>query len=234
MEVIRREALPWNGECVVKFYLESHPSFPYREEFIKLFIEAYHSYLAGCPHASIIIAGEALLRAIYDKIIRLIATDHNITILKNKGHSISIGNETPLDVLNQLADKFSFYEAIRTLEKLNIYSPATINHMFVVKELRNRAAHNNFPLLDDWDPDEPRSPEQIRKILIEPNFEFPEGYRFLPRKDSSDWFTIDLRKYKCGSLKSLWWEDRFAAIQYLLVLEVISEMKDALESDTSA
>lgn len=100
--------------------------------------------------------------------------------------------------------------------------------MFVVKELRNRAVHSDFLILDDWNPDEPKPPEKLQEILFDQNFEFPEGYRFLIRKVNSDWFKIDLRKYRCGSLKPLGWEDRFAAIQYLLVLEVISKMKDSL------
>lgn len=230
LEVIRKKALPWNGESAVAFYLEAHPSFPYREQFTKLFIEAYHAYLAGYPRASIVIAGEALLRAIYDQIIRLVATSRSITILITGGRSTSFGNETPLDALNQLGDKSSFYKAVKTLQGLNIYSSDTINQMFVVKELRNRAVHSDLPILDDWDLDELRTPEKLQEILLDPNFDFLEGYRFL-RKDNSDWFRIDLQKYRCVSLKPLGWEDRFASIQYLLVLEVISKMKDSLELD---
>ena len=71
LETIRRKALPWDGEAVVAFYLNADPLFPYREQFAKLFLEAYHAYLAGCPRASIVIAGEALLRAIIEAISKM-------------------------------------------------------------------------------------------------------------------------------------------------------------------
>ncbi|MEP0873297.1 hypothetical protein NDA01_26405 [Trichocoleus desertorum AS-A10] len=225
-EEIYKKALPWDGKSAVDFYLKSHPCFPYREQFAKLFSEAYRAYLAGCPRASIITAGEALLRAIYDEIISLVACGYNITIPKSKGRSVSIKADAPRDTLFQLADECSFNEAIKALQHLNIYSQELINRIFVVKELRNKATHGEFPVLDIWDPDEPRPRDEFLKIFLNPEFEFPEGYRFRSRSNSSDWFTFDPRKYKCGSLKPLDWESRFAAIQYLLVLEVITEMRD--------
>ena len=99
--------------------------------------------------------------------------------------------------------------------------------MFVIKELRNRAAHGDLPFLDDWDPDDPRPPEQLKKILLDDAFEFPEGYRFIPSKQGAKRFTFDLREYKCGSFKLLSWEARFAAIQYLLVLKLITKLRIA-------
>jgi len=39
--------------------------------------------------------------------------------------------------------------------------------------------------------------------------------------------TFDCREYPCGSLKPLVHTDRLAAIQYLMVLEIIGEMGKA-------
>ncbi|PSB21211.1 hypothetical protein C7B65_04580 [Phormidesmis priestleyi ULC007] len=227
LETVRREILPWAGDSVVAFYLETHPSFPYKEQFAKLFVEAYHAYLSGCSRASIIVAGEALLRAIYDQIICLVAKGYSVEIFKARGRSIHLEEGTSVATLHQLTDECSFHAAIKALGQLNIYSQDLINKMRVVKDLRNRATHGDFPLFDEWDPDDPRPREQLRQILSDQDFEFPEGYRFLLDRDGADWFTIDLREYKCRSLKSLGTADRFAVIQYLLVLEIISKLKDA-------
>ena len=223
-EKIRRQALPWDGDSVVQFYLEGHPSFPYREQFIQLFLEAYRSYLAGCPRASIIVAGEALLRATYDRLIQLRRTGRQLSIRRTR-RPIPLNDQTPVDVLYTLTDEVSFCEAIRSVDEAAVYPEHVIKLLFAVKDLRNRAAHGELPLLDEWDPDDPRPPERLEELLWSGTFEFPEGYRFIPSKNGSEWFTFDLRNYKCGSLKPLRFEDRFAAIQYLLVLEAIARMR---------
>lgn len=63
---IRREALPRDGDTVVDLYLQAHPRFLYRDNFITLWREANHSYLAGCYRASMIVAGTALMRTTLD------------------------------------------------------------------------------------------------------------------------------------------------------------------------
>jgi hypothetical protein len=231
-ETIRRQALPWDGEPVVQFYLKTHPAFPYREQFRQLFREAYHTYLAACPRASIIVAGEALLRAIYDCTIQLLASGANVTIRRGRRQALPLDNATPIDVLYHLTDELTFFDAIQVLQKSKVYPNDLINLMFVVKDLRNRAAHGDLPVLDDWDPDDPRPSEQFIKMLSDDTFEFPEGYRFIPSTHGAEWFTFDLRKYKCGSFKPLAWEERFAAMQYLLVLEVITKLKDCMVKTT--
>ncbi len=48
---------------VPELWLTTH-----RDDFVKLFSEAYRAYLGGCPRASIIVAGESLLRAVFARI----------------------------------------------------------------------------------------------------------------------------------------------------------------------
>ena len=224
----RREALPWDGDSVVEFFLEAHPSFLYREQFAQLFIEAYHAFLAGCPRASIIVAGEALLRAIYDQIIRHVQNGDSI-VVGDRRSPRPLTRETSTEKLFRLTDEVNFCQAINALEETKAYPDNVISCMRVIKNLRNAAAHGEMPLLDQWDPDDPRPPEELKKILCTRDFEFPEGYRFLLSKQQKEWFTFDLRKYKCKSLKSLDTDERFAAIQYLLVLEVLEKMRASTE-----
>lgn len=230
-ETTRREALPWQGDTVVQFYLGAHSSFPYREQFVSLIHEAYHAFLAGCPRASIIVAGEALLRAIYDKIIRLAQEGHEFEIPRRRRANLRIGRDASPDILFELTDQVSFCEAVKLLQDSDQFATDLITLLYVVKSLRNDAAHGNLPLLDDqWDPDDPRPAEKLEELLWAETFEFPEGYRFVPSSvptlPPKSWFTVDLRKYTCGSLKSLSFEEQFAAIQYLLVLEALTKLSD--------
>jgi hypothetical protein len=221
---VRRQALPSDGDSVVQSFLEAHPSFPYREHFAQLLVEAHRAFLAGCPRASIIVAGEALLRAIYDGIVQHIRVGNTITISRGR-RQVLLAADSAADLLFGLADDVSFCQAIDALKEAQAYSDDLIHQMFVVKDLRNNAAHGEFPILDEWDPDDPRPPEQIEELRWNPDFEFPEGYRFIPSKQRSEWFTLDLRNYNCNSLKPLAIEDRFAAIQYLLVLTALARMR---------
>lgn len=217
-KALLREALPWNGEPVVDFYVKAHPSFPFREQFVQLLFEAYHAYLARCPRASIIVAGEALLRAVYDRIVEL-STQGKITLPK--------GKRTPLNLegvaqLYKLADVLSYCQALEVLKKSGVYPQDLVDQLFVIKDLRNCAAHGDLPLLDYWDPDDPR-PEGIFAQLLRGEIEIPEGYRFW-LKNRRNWFAFDCREHKCGSLRHLSPEDRLAAIQYLLVVNAISKL----------
>ncbi len=185
---------------------------------------AYHSYLGACPRASIIVAGEALLRTIYDCIIQLCASGANVTVSRNRRAAISLGDATPADARWRLTDELTFYEAIQALQKFGVYPNDLINHMLVVQCLRNCAAHGDLPLLDDWDPDDPRPLGELMEILQDRTYDFPEGYSFISSKDGSKQFKFDLRKYKCGSLKPLQPDDRFAVIQQAVVLDVIARI----------
>jgi hypothetical protein len=218
-----RQALPWDGDSVVQFYLDAHPTFPYRERFAQLFIEAYHAFLAGCPRASMVISGEALLRAIYERIIQWISTGNKLTVSRSR-RPLSLEAGTPTDVLFGLADELSFCQAIDALKETKAFSEDDIHLMLVVKDLRNAAAHRELPILDEWDPKDPRPSEELTEMLWNDS-QPSEGYRFIPSRQRSDWFAFDPRKYKCGSLRPLSVEDRFAAIQYLLVLESVAKMR---------
>jgi hypothetical protein len=222
---ICRKALPWDGDSVIQFFLETHPSFPYRDQFVQLFLEAYHAFLAGCPRASIIVGGEALLRAIYDRIVQHVQKTGNSLTVPRGRRPLSQSADNATEVLFALTDELSFCQAVEVLKKTNDYSSDVISLMLVIKDLRNKAVHGDLPILHEWDPDDPRPNEQMQEILFKQDFEFPEGYRFIPSKQRPEWFTFDLRKYKCGSLKQLSTEDRFAAIQYLLVVQALASMR---------
>jgi len=60
--------------------------------------------------------------------------------------------------------------------------------------------------------------------LLRGEIGFPEGYRFIPFRNGTQWFNFDCREYPCGPLKDLSPEDRFAAIQYLLVVDAVSKL----------
>ncbi len=225
----RAKALPWRGSSVVEFYLSAHPSFPYRMQFISLIKEAHDSFIAGCPRASVIVAGEALLRAIYDKIIRLANEGHEFEIPRRRRANLKIQRGVDTGILFELTDHVSFSEAVKLLADSGLFENDFITILYVIKSLRNDAVHGDFPFLDTkWDPDDPRPAEQRRELLFSQTFEFPEGYRFIPSRvptlAANSWFTIDLRKYRCGSLKSLAFEEQFAAIQYMLVLDALEKL----------
>ena len=80
---LRRQVLPWQGQTVVRMYVAARP-LPYSTTFASLILEAYHSFLAGCPHASIITSGEALLRAIYSEIVKRLVQQGEIKLANTK------------------------------------------------------------------------------------------------------------------------------------------------------
>ena len=53
--------------------------------------------------------------------------------------------------------------------------------------------------------------------------EIPEGYAFKLKSFPKDLdVNFDLRKYKCNSLKRIWYKDKYAAIQFKLLISLIS------------
>lgn len=215
--VAREKVLPWNGEVVVDFYIKAHPSFLYREQLLEMLLEAHRAYLAGCPRASIIMAGEALLRVVYDRLAEL-TIKQGKTEAKVRGKVIAFEDT---ESLFKMADSLTFCDALKMLKRYSVYPEELIDQMFAVKDLRNSAAHSNLPLLDYWDPDDPRSEADLKKLL-RGEMEIPEGYRFLQREGR--WFKFDCRRYRCGSLRYLSPADRLAVIQYLLVEDAISKL----------
>jgi hypothetical protein len=95
--------------------------------------------------------------------------------------------------------------------------------MFVIKELRNRAIHGQLPVIDYYDPDDPRPKEDFIKLL-NGDIKIPEGYRFMPNKDRKEWITFACRDHGVGTLTGLSFQDRYAAIQYVFAIETIAGM----------
>lgn len=211
----RANAIRFDRDLIVDLYVNAHPSFPHRDEFLQLIEEAHRTFLGGCPRASMITAGEALLRVIYVKLVQIAAQRNGLTYSDTTGRSISLG----ADDLQEPDDELGFCNALEALKQNRRYKQAVTNRLYIIKELRNRAAHGQFPVLDYWDPDDPRSKEEFVKML-HGEVEIPEGYRF-KFKGRRSWVTFNCREHACGSLKPLPWLDRYAAIQLAFVLETI-------------
>jgi hypothetical protein len=210
------------GEAIVpEIWLSTH-----RDDFVKLFLEAYQAYLAGCPRASIIVAGESLLRAIFARIeSEVVQRRAPLTVQARGGRAKTVG--TDFEVA-ELPEYLTFCEALDLLRQNRLLPDRVLELAYTVKDLRNHAAHGQFPLLDQWDPDSPR-PLPERMLLIESAvkneaFVFPEGYRFVPSKRRGTWFTFDCRRHRCGSFKELGIEEQYAAIQYCLVVDALLRM----------
>jgi hypothetical protein len=218
---VGREALPWPGNDVVNAYLTLHPKFKYREQCIQLLLESYHAFLAGCPRASIIVAGEALLRFVYDRIICFVGDGGTIEITrkgKARGQALTLDRETDPWVLD---DQLPFCDALQALRRTRLCPSEMIDKAYAVKDLRNCAAHGELPVLSDWDPDEPRNDEEFEKMFSKEDYEFPEAYQFWRRDDPSRAIRLDMRKYAPVTFRSIGWEESFVGIQFLLVIGIL-------------
>jgi hypothetical protein len=215
-EEVRAKALPWPGDNVVDGYLMLHPDLKYREQCIQLLLEAYHAFLAGSNRASIIVAGEALLRLVYDRIVCFVGNGHKIRFYKeDRTLTILDQNKDPLT----LCDRLTFCDALQALKQTNLYPPEMIDKAYAVKDLRNLAAHGELPVLSEWDPDEPRNDEEFKKMFSSESYEFPEAYQFW-RGNPRRLVRLNMREYAPATFRSIGWEDRFAGIQFLLVVDV--------------
>ncbi len=226
VENLRREVLPWHGEAVTKMYV-SAKALPYGEGFAFLMREAYHSYLAACPRASVITSGEALLRAIYDKIAKRLIQQGELSLRHTRNKNITLNSQNK-EHIYFLSDYLTFDQAIRISNQELLFSDQQIKNMLVVKSLRNDAAHGEFPVLDYWDPDDPR-PEDKFLAFMRGEISISEGYRFIPSRGDKAWFNFACRDYNCGSMSQLSVEDRFAAIQLSLVFKLVSELAGPLD-----
>ena len=219
---VRKAALPWNGQAAIDVYLQTHKDFAYGDKFLQLLAESYHSYVAGCARASIILSGEALLRLLYDRMIWSLKYKGPLTFAKGKQKKVIISEKT--QTLFKLEEDYTYNEVIEILEQNKIFAVDLTSQMRVIKDLRNRAAHSDFPVLNDWDPDEPRGTEKIKEIWSDPSFQFPEAYQFIANRKGRKSIKIDLRKHNCGSFRELSYELRFAAIQYLLLIDLMKKI----------
>ena len=220
----RQNAVPWDvtANALLGFYERSHPAFSYRDEVLELVSDAHKLYVLGFPRPSMIMSGEGLLRAIYDRLVVLV-TKRGKEEYRINGRTFELRRrdigEAPLD----WNDRLSFNEAIFVLRKSRVYSRSVTDRMFVVKELRNLATHRHLPLIERYDPDEPRPRQEFVKLLSG-DIQIPEGYRFRPFKDRGQWFTFACRDHGTGSLKEFTAGDKFAAIQLVLTVETVAEM----------
>jgi hypothetical protein len=61
-------ALPSASKLIVEAIVPEVWLSTHRDDFVQLFLEGYQASLSGCPRASIIVAGESLLRAVFARI----------------------------------------------------------------------------------------------------------------------------------------------------------------------
>lgn len=216
-------SLPWDASALIAFYEHSHPVFRYREEVLKFALEAHKLFVSGFPVPSIIMSGEALLRAIYDRIVVLVTQQDQVINKNINGRPLVIRASDIGENPWEWDDRLTFNGAIWVLKRSRVYSESLIDRMFVIKELRNRAIHGQLPQLELFDPDEPRSKEDFIKLL-KGDFEISEGYRFRPPKNRRKWVTFACRDHGVGTLSEISSEDRYAAIQYVFAIETIAGM----------
>lgn len=202
--MIREKAIDHDRKQIIQTYLKIQDKMV-GEEFVELVHEAFHCFINGCPRASILMSGETLLRTILYK----------IDSFKSQ---INVSMEEEKALMSK-----HFSTAIYVLRKNNVYPSDIIEKMKIIKELRNIAVHGSFPVLVDWDPDDGKRNRDERMQLYKNLIEIPEGYKFnLKLQGKKVPVTFDLRKYKCNSLKGICFSDKYAVIQFLLLVHVIS------------
>lgn len=213
--------LPWTPEPIVEFFQLSQRRFLYGEQLLELIREARHAFLAECPRASMIVAGEAFLRVIYELIAAGARTGCEASIHRgSRKGTFSISPNMDPNLFFQLEDELTFYQAIKLLSEVKQFS-GWQDAAYAVKAIRNQAAHGNLPIITDWDPDEPRSD---KSFWFDKDFQFPEAYAVIYDNANKRVLNFDLRRHNCGSLKVLSWQMRLAAIQYLTVIETIAKL----------
>lgn len=208
----RKNALNFEWIQVAQVYLKSYGW--NRHYFIELIQEAYNSFIHGCPRAAIIVSGEAMLRALIFLIDKLNRTGQ-IKLTQKQKKSLVIGSK----------ETVSFWQAISILKDSNLYSAEIIEKMQFVRILRNRATHSDFPIIDDWDPEDGRSKEEFIELL-QGKREIPEGYKIYLQVDNQKNITFVPRDYACGTLKGLNYADKYAIIQISFVIDILSQVYD--------
>jgi len=215
----RKKVLPWDAELIYSFY-KSPIRRLFNEQFFELIQESYKCFLYDCPRASIIMSAEALLRVLYDQTILLIQKE-----IPFQTKLLSLNHKSCTEDIFKL-ESISYQVIVDFLEKNSSYSNELIKKIRVVQDIRNKSAHRELPIIGEWDPDDPRPRDEFIKMLIEQDYEFPEGYMIYSTKEKDHWYKIDLREYNCGSVKKLSWQDRIAIIQYLSVLDVLNDIHE--------
>lgn len=209
---LRKRAIDFDRMHIIQACLKTEDGL-FREQFIELIREALYSYFYGCSRASVIMSGEALLRAILYK----------INCFKDR---IKILQEE-----EEMLESNHFSTAIYILRKNKIYCKDTIEKMKIIKDLRNLAVHGDLPVLNEWNPDDGKCSKDELFKLLKRSIEIPEGYIFiLNNRDKKKQVTFDLRDYTCGSLKQLSNLDKYAVIQVMFLIDVIESIYNTTEN----
>jgi hypothetical protein len=217
----RSEILPWDPAPIISFFTSADPKFTYREEFIQLILESRHCFVAGCPRASMVVAGEALLRALFEIVVKFANAGHEASISRGRRGTFTVSPNMDDRRFFGLNDDLTFNDTLGLLTEMEAVPKTRMDTLHVIKSMRNRAIHGTMPLITEWDPDEPRPGTDW---IFDDSVTFPEGYQFSPHMDRADRFTFDCRQYSCGSLKPLTAEEQLAAIQYLIVTDSIGHL----------
>lgn len=213
----RKLALNFNKKIYAHIYQNIRVTYPYKEEFIEFILEAYNCFIYGLARASMIMVGEALLRVISDKTIENILNTKSDYIII---HGKKLDNNNIIDEVDFFRGNLTFNDVITFIKKRKLLNSEIINKMYTVKELRNSAAHGIIPVIDEWDPDDGRSRDEFLKIMRD-EIELPEGYRIF--LNSKRIFYFDCKNYNC-SLKGLSYQDKIAAIEFYIVIELLNKI----------
>ncbi len=224
---ILEKAIKWDATIHIAFYqLSDPPGGLFRYQYLELISEAYHCFMNNCPRASVIVAGEALLRAIFDRIVFLLPKIANISYRSRSKKT------TVLELMNKkgnkydnLVDALTFDEAIGILRKSQVYDQSLIERMYDVKALRNMVTHKGYAFIDNWVPNPPsKSKEHSLELSISIENQqpaSPEAYR-MHNERNDKWIYFNCREHNC-TLKALDYRLKLAAIQYYLVQDIIKD-----------
>jgi hypothetical protein len=214
-EAIRKAALPWYGKPVVAAYQNAGAGRRYRGDFVSLIAEGYHAYVQGFLRASIIVTGEALLRLLYIRIAQLLERGGPLTVRQGR----RVLTISPSSV-HELPDHLTFFQAEQALRG---HFDSRINeYIDGARFLRNRAAHGDLPLLDEWDPDERDFNSIVDMMaLLSGKIPFAEGYRF---HKGDLWVTLAIRDHPCNTLRDLSMDEKLTVVQQLLLLATVQSL----------
>lgn len=199
---------PW---VQIYAHAQSSRDFPEREEFVFLMREAEHCFRNGTPRASMVTAGEAL-----QKVVLNIVRHHVIKVGSARiGGKLWGGRDIYSD---KFFNKTTFHTLLEFLKEHNLVQADTLAEMFVVKDLRNAAAHGNWPVIDVWDPE---VPDERFIDFLEDRYQLPEGYQVFLHGTR---FQFGCAEYGCGPITELHWLDRLAAVQFFVVNHVLKRL----------
>lgn len=159
-----------------------------------------------------IVTGEALLRILYARIAEML--QNGPLTVRQGARAIRIRPSSAYD----LHDELTFAQAERALS--HYLDPVVYERVDAVRFLRNRAAHADLPMLDEWDPRDPRSAADFFDLLSSQT-PIPEAYRF---HKGDTWVTISVKDHPCSAMYELSTSEKLAVIQQLFVIAVINKL----------